>query len=115
MSFAGIVLNRVEAEDDAVRAGLQELARSVRRQAWRRLAAADAELDRTQRFSQATWDELVQLGIIGLSFPESEGGGGAPALALVVALEQIAYASAVAALYPGTTIQVDGGLLRAVR
>jgi len=36
---------------------------------------------------------------------------GASALAFVVALEQVAYSSAVAALYPGTTIQVARALL----
>ena len=90
---------------------LQELARSVRQQAWRRLAGRDAELDRAQRFSRETWDDVRDLGIVGLSFDEADGGGGTPALAFVVALEQVAYASAVAALYPGTTIQVARALL----
>ncbi|QTI70966.1 acyl-CoA dehydrogenase family protein [Gordonia polyisoprenivorans] len=90
---------------------LQELARSVRRQAWRRFAERDAELDRTQRFSPETWSDVRDLGLIGLSFPEEEGGGGAPVLAFIVALEQVAYTSAVAALYPGTTIQVARALL----
>ena len=90
---------------------LQELARSVRQQAWRRLSASDAELDRSQRFNQSTWDDLKDLGIFGLPFAESEGGAGASALAFIVALEQIAYASATAALYPGTTIQVARALL----
>jgi len=90
---------------------LQELARSVRAQAWERLAPGDAELDRHQRFSPATWDEIVRLGIVGLPFSEAEGGAGASTLAFVVALEQLAYASAGAALYPGTTIQVARALL----
>lgn len=90
---------------------LEELARSVRQQAWRRLADRDAELDRAQRFSRETWNDVRDMGIVGLSFDEADGGGGAPALAFVVALEQVAYASAVAALYPGTTIQVARALL----
>lgn len=90
---------------------LQELARSVRQQAWRRLAGRDAELDRSQRFSPETWSDVRDLGLVGLAFPEEEGGGGAPALAFIVALEQVAYASAVAALYPGTTIQVARALI----
>jgi alkylation response protein AidB-like acyl-CoA dehydrogenase len=90
---------------------LQELASSVRRQAWRSFAARDAELDRQQRFCRQTWDDLKDLGIMGLPFALSEGGSGASALACMVALEQIAYASAVAALYPGTTIQVARALL----
>lgn len=90
---------------------LQELARSMRQQAWRRLSDRDAELDRAQRFSRETWEDVRDLGLVGLSFPEEDGGGGAPALAFIVALEQVAYASAVAALYPGTTIQVARALL----
>ena len=90
---------------------LEELARSFRQQAWRRLADRDAELDRAQRFSRETWNDVRDMGIVGLSFDEADGGGGAPALAFVVALEQVAYASAVAALYPGTTIQVARALL----
>lgn len=90
---------------------LRELAVSVRAQAWRELAERDAELDRSQRFSPETWADLVALGIFGLPFAESDGGAGASALAFAVALEQIAYASATAALYPGTTIQVARALL----
>jgi alkylation response protein AidB-like acyl-CoA dehydrogenase len=90
---------------------LQELARSVRSQAWRRLAPRADEMDRTGRFSPEVWGELRELGIVGLSFAEDEGGQGGSVLALVVALEQIAYASAVAAMYPGTTIQVARALL----
>ena len=90
---------------------LRELAISMRKQAWRRLSPGDAELDRTQRFSPETWGDVQKLGLVGLSFAEADGGAGASPLALVVALEQVAYASAVAALYPGTTIQVTRALL----
>jgi alkylation response protein AidB-like acyl-CoA dehydrogenase len=92
-------------------ADLQRFAESMRAQAWRNLADRDAELDRMQRFSEATWAELGRLGMMELPFAETEGGAGASVLAFTVALEQVAYASAVAALYPGTTIQVARALL----
>jgi alkylation response protein AidB-like acyl-CoA dehydrogenase len=90
---------------------LQELARSVRTQAWRALAARAAELDRAQRFDPQVWETIRELGVVPLAFDDDEGGAAGSALALVVALEQIAYACAVAALYPGTTIQVIRALL----
>src|ERR671935_189396 len=90
---------------------LQELARSVRAQAWRALAGRAAELDRAQRFDPQVWAAVRDLGIIPLPFAEDDGGAGGSALALVVALEQVAYACAVAAVYPGTTIQVIRALL----
>ncbi len=90
---------------------LEELARSVRTQAWRALAGRAAELDRAQRFDPPAWAAIQSLGVVPLAFSEDEGGAGGSALALVVVLEQIAYACAVAALYPGTTIQVTRALL----
>lgn len=90
---------------------LAALAASVRRRAWRDLSGHAAELDRDQRFSPAVWDVVRRLGVVPLCFAEEEGGAGGSALALVVALEQVAYACAVAALYPGTTIQVARAVL----
>jgi alkylation response protein AidB-like acyl-CoA dehydrogenase len=90
---------------------LQELARSIRAQAWRALAGRASELDRAQRFDPQVWAAIRDLGVVPLSFGDDDGGLGGSALALVVALEQIAYACAVAALYPGTTIQVIRALL----
>lgn len=92
-------------------ADLQELARSIHGQAWRSLAARAAELDRTQRFDRDVWTAVGELGLVPLSFDEADGGAGGSALALVVALEHVAYACATAALYPGTTIQVIRALL----
>jgi len=92
-------------------AELQQLARSVRQQAWRSLAGRAAELDRAQRFDPQVWTAVGALGIVPLSFGVDEGGSGGSALALAVALEQVAYACATAALYPGTTIQVARALL----
>ncbi|MFI5427171.1 acyl-CoA dehydrogenase family protein [Aeromicrobium sp. UC242_57] len=72
----------------------------------RPFAPLAAGVDREQEFSHAMWDELQAMGIFGLSFPEEHGGVGASTSAYIAALEEIAYASGVAALYPGTTVQV---------
>lgn len=92
-------------------AELQELASVTRQRAWDRLAPMAAGIDRAQRFSSEAWEEICVMGVPGLPFPETEGGAGAPALAFLVTLEQIAYSCAVAALYPGTTIQVAQAIL----
>jgi len=89
----------------------QAIAESVRARAWERLAPQAAGTDKTQLFSADMWRELRELGIFGLPFSPDAGGAGASTLAYIVALEQIAYASAVAALYPGTTVQVAQVLL----
>lgn len=91
--------------DDESRA----IAEMIRAWAWERLEPLAAETDRTQRFSPLMWQELRSMGIFQLPFgPEAAG---ASTLAYTVALEQIAYSSAVAALYPGTTVQVAQALL----
>lgn len=70
-----------------------------------------AEVDRTQEFSTSLWHELRDFGVFGLALPESVGGAGGSVLDNVIALEQIAQHSAVAALYPGTTSQVARTLI----
>ena len=92
-------------------ADLKQLASSVRAAAWRALADRAAGLDRDQRFDPQAWAAIRDLGVVPLSFAEDAGGAGGSPLALVVALEQVAYACATAALYPGTTIQVVRALL----
>jgi alkylation response protein AidB-like acyl-CoA dehydrogenase len=87
------------------------IAEMVRARAWERLEPLAAETDRTQRFSPLMWQELRSMGIFQLPFGPEAGGAGASTLTYVVALEQIAYSSAVAALYPGTTVQVAQALL----
>jgi alkylation response protein AidB-like acyl-CoA dehydrogenase len=94
--------------DDECRA----IAETIRARAWKQLAPHAADVDRTQLFSPLMWQELCSMGIFALPFPAAAGGAGASTLAYIVALEQIAYASAVAALYPGTTVQVAQALLR---
>jgi alkylation response protein AidB-like acyl-CoA dehydrogenase len=91
---------------------LQELARVTRQRAWARLAPLAADVDRQQRFSSELWEEVCAMGVPALPFPLAEGGADASALAFLVTLEQIAYSCAVAALYPGTTIQVAQAILQ---
>jgi alkylation response protein AidB-like acyl-CoA dehydrogenase len=93
--------------DDECRA----IAESVRARAWERLEPHAAETDRTQVFSPLMWQELRSMGIFQLPFGPEAGGAGASTLAYIVSLEQVAYASALAALYPGTTVQVAQALL----
>lgn len=87
------------------------IAEAVRARAWERLEPLAAEADRAQLFSPLMWQELRSMGVFQLPFGPEAGGAGASTLAYIVALEQIAYSSAVAALYPGTTIQVAQALV----
>jgi alkylation response protein AidB-like acyl-CoA dehydrogenase len=89
----------------------QAIAEAVRARAWERLAPLAGPTDADQRFSPAMWEELRAMGVFQLPFAPDHGGAGASALAFIVALEQIAYSCAVAALYPGTTIQVAQALI----
>jgi alkylation response protein AidB-like acyl-CoA dehydrogenase len=91
---------------------ISEIRSETRRRALKKIAPLAAAVDREQEFSQPMWDELRAMGIFGLSFSEEQGGAGASTLAYISALEEIAYASGVAALYPGTTVQVAQALLR---
>jgi len=91
----------------------QAIAETVRARAWERLQPLAADTDRSQLFSPVMWQELRSMGVFQLPFGPEVGGAGASTLTYVVALEQIAYSSAVAALYPGTTVQVAQALLTA--
>src|ERR1700751_4954536 len=87
------------------------IAGTVRARAWERLEPLAAEIDRTQAFSKPVWEELRSIGIFGLPFAPEAGGAGASTLAYIVALEQVAYSCAVAALSRGTPPQVERPLL----
>jgi isovaleryl-CoA dehydrogenase len=72
-------------------------------QAWaqRRVAPMAAEIDRGNLFPAALWRDMGQLGLLGITVPEAEGGAGMGYLAHVVAVEEIARASASVALSYG--------------
>ncbi|MGE0881130.1 MAG: acyl-CoA dehydrogenase family protein [Acidimicrobiia bacterium] len=91
---------------------LNEFVASISHQAFDRIAPYAEALDREQRFSEPVWSALRDMGMFALTLPVEAGGAGAPFLAFALATEAIAMVSAAAALYPGTTVQVAGAVLR---
>jgi len=85
---------------------------TVRARGAERIGPHVSVLDRDQRFSDEVWSEIRDLEMFGLSLPVSVGGLDGSFLAFAVATEAVAYTSASAALYPGTTVQVASMLLR---
>ncbi|MGF6860389.1 isovaleryl-CoA dehydrogenase [Rhodobacteraceae bacterium MBR-64] len=73
----------------------------VHRWAQDRLAPMAAEIDRTNTFPNQLWRELGDLGLLGITVPEEFGGAGMGYLAHVVAVEEIARASASVSLSYG--------------
>ncbi|NUB43478.1 acyl-CoA dehydrogenase family protein [Fertoebacter nigrum] len=72
-------------------------------QAWAqdRLKPLAAEVDRTNAFPAVLWREMGDLGLLGVTVPEEYGGAAMGYLAHVVAVEEIARASASVALSYG--------------
>ncbi len=64
-------------------------------QAWARdrVAPLAARIDRENRFPAELWREMGDLGLLGITVPEAEGGAGMGYVAHVVAVEEIARAS----------------------
>ncbi|MBC6406707.1 MAG: isovaleryl-CoA dehydrogenase [Rhodobacteraceae bacterium] len=60
-----------------------------------------AEIDRSNRFPRHLWRQMGDLGLLGITVPDSYGGAGLSYLAHVVAVEEIARASASVALSYG--------------
>jgi len=71
-----------------------------------------AEVDRTQEFSRTLWDLLCEMGMPALAFSETQGGSGGSFRAFVEGIEEVASHGAVAALYPGPTVQVASAVHR---
>ena len=70
---------------------LQEM---VHRWAQERVKPMAAEIDKTNEFPNALWQEMGELGLLGITTPEEYGGAGMSYLAHVIAVEEIARASA---------------------
>jgi isovaleryl-CoA dehydrogenase len=66
----------------------------VQRWARERLKPMAGGIDRANRFPPELWPEMGELGLLGLTVPEEYGGTGLGYLAHVVAMEEIARASA---------------------
>jgi isovaleryl-CoA dehydrogenase len=66
-----------------------------------RVAPIAAEIDRSNVFPSHLWREMGELGLLGITVPEEYGGAGMGYLAHVVAVEEIARASASVSLSYG--------------
>ncbi|OWU83680.1 isovaleryl-CoA dehydrogenase [Oceanicola sp. 22II-s10i] len=74
---------------------------AVHRWAQERIKPMAAEIDRSNEFPPALWRELGEMGLLGLTVPEEYGGTGMGYLAHVIAVEEIARASASVSLSYG--------------
>ncbi|MFQ6547853.1 isovaleryl-CoA dehydrogenase [Aestuariibius sp. 2305UL40-4] len=73
----------------------------VHRWAQERVKPIAAEVDRSNEFPSDLWQEMGELGLLGITVPEEEGGAGMGYLAHTVAVEEIARASASVSLSYG--------------
>ncbi len=74
---------------------------AVHRFAQDRIKPLAAEIDQTNRFANTLWREMGDLGLLGITVPEQFGGSDMGYLAHVVAVEEIARASASVSLSYG--------------
>lgn len=70
----------------------------VRKFAREQLAPKAAELDQTCRFPRESFEQMGELGLLGLLVPEEYGGTGQDVVTFCVVMEEIAYACAATAL-----------------
>ncbi|MBD3625375.1 MAG: acyl-CoA dehydrogenase family protein, partial [Rhodobacteraceae bacterium] len=73
----------------------------VHRWAQERVAPMAAQIDRDNQFPNELWPEMGELGLLGITVPEADGGAGMGYLAHVVAVEELARASASVSLSYG--------------
>ncbi|MEM7669948.1 MAG: isovaleryl-CoA dehydrogenase [Pseudomonadota bacterium] len=73
---------------------IEALRDTVHRFAQDRIAPIADEIDRTNNFPNALWQEMGALGLLGITVPEEFGGAGMGYLAHTVAVEEISRASA---------------------
>ena len=81
-------LNFMLGEDiDALRDAVHDFAQAE-------IAPRAAEADRTDQFPMDLWRKMGELGVLGITVPEEDGGAGMGYLAHMVAMEEISRASA---------------------
>lgn len=73
---------------------IEMLRESVRRFADESIAPRAAAIDEANEFPQELWKELGDMGLLGITIPDSHGGAGMGYLAHLVAMEEISRASA---------------------
>ncbi len=73
---------------------LELLRDSVRRFAEEAIAPHAEEIDRSNQFPNALWTQMGELGLLGMTIPESHGGSDMGYLAHLIAMEEISRASA---------------------
>ncbi|MEL7489058.1 MAG: acyl-CoA dehydrogenase family protein, partial [Pseudomonadota bacterium] len=73
----------------------------VHRWAQERVKPLAAEVDRGNAFPHELWEEMGELGLLGITIPEADGGAGMGYLAHTVAVEEIARVSASVSLSYG--------------
>ena len=73
----------------------------VHRWAQERVKPLAAEVDASNDFPAHLWTEMGELGLLGITVPEEDGGSGMSSLAHVIAVEEIARASASVSLSYG--------------
>ena len=74
---------------------------AVRDFAEQEIATRAAEIDRSDQFPMDLWRKFGDLGLLGITVPEADGGSGMGYLAHMVAMEEISRASASVALSYG--------------
>ncbi|MGB0498865.1 MAG: isovaleryl-CoA dehydrogenase [Rubricella sp.] len=80
---------------------IEALRDMVHRWAQERVAPIAADIDRENRFPSHLWAEMGDLGLLGITVPEEDGGAGLGYLAHSVVVEEIARASASVSLSYG--------------
>ncbi len=80
---------------------IEALRDMVHRWAQERVAPMAADIDKNNAFPNELWKEMGDLGLLGITVPEEYGGAGMGYLAHVIAVEEIARASASVSLSYG--------------
>ncbi|PKL95354.1 MAG: acyl-CoA dehydrogenase, partial [Gammaproteobacteria bacterium HGW-Gammaproteobacteria-8] len=73
---------------------IEMLRESTRRFAEEAIAPRAAQIDQANEFPQELWQQLGEMGLLGITIPEEFGGAGMGYLAHLVAMEEISRASA---------------------
>lgn len=94
-------------EQKSIRAMVRDFSREV-------LQPKAAELDEQNRFPVEHIGRLAELGLLGIAYPEKDGGVGADSVAEAIAVEEITYAcAATGSILTAHYLGIDGLFLAA--